>query len=96
MDWVWLTEKALVPVLIASITVGVPALLSLRKFRKENNTQHTETAHALSVMTELMTDVRSQVSEVATKIDEHIGEHRGWLASQNQNQTPVRRKAASR
>jgi hypothetical protein len=93
MDWTWAIEKALIPVLVASITVGVPSIMGLRKFRKENNVQHTETAHALSVMTEILTNLDDKVSQVGTKIDEHLGEHRGWLQAQT---TPTRRKAASR
>lgn len=86
----WL-DVAIVPILVAAITAGIPAMVSVRKFHKQNNEQHTETAHALSVLTDMLGNMDGKVSDVATKIDQHIGEHRAADDLSNR-----RRKAASR
>ena len=61
-------EAVLVPIIVALI-MG-PLVVLLQKMRKENTEQHNEGRH-------LLNRVADKVDDVATKLDEHIGWHKG-------------------
>jgi pyrimidine deaminase RibD-like protein len=61
-------EAVWVPIVVAVITG--PAVVVLQKLRKENSDQHAEGRA-------LMERVADKVDVVATKLDEHIGWHKG-------------------
>ena len=61
-------EAVLVPIVVALITG--PAVVVLQKLRKENSDQHAEGRA-------LLERVADKVDGVATKLDEHIGWHKG-------------------
>lgn len=72
-------ETAIVPIIVALIAVS-PALISMRKFRKENNSQHGETAQSFQAVLSSIQSLHSNVDRVETKIDRHLGEHDGQQA----------------
>lgn len=74
-----LLEVAIVPIVVALIAVS-PALVSMRKFRRENNSQHTETAQSFQAVLSSIHNLDAKVDRVETKIDRHIGEHAGEQA----------------
>lgn len=61
-------EAVWVPIIVALITG--PAVVVLQKLRKENSDQHAEGRA-------LLERVADKVDGVATKLDEHIGWHKG-------------------
>jgi hypothetical protein len=61
-------EAVWVPIVVALITG--PAVVVLQKLRKENSDQHAEGRA-------LLERVADKVDGVATKLDEHIGWHKG-------------------
>ena len=61
-------ETILVPIVVALI--GGPLVVVLQKLRKENSDQHAEGRA-------LLERVADKVDGVATKLDEHIGWHKG-------------------
>jgi len=61
-------EAVWVPIVVAVITG--PAVVVLQKLRKENSDQHAEGRA-------LLERVADKVDGVATKLDEHIGWHKG-------------------
>ena len=71
-----LLEVAVVPIVVALIAVS-PALISMRKFRRENNSQHTETAQSFQAVLSSIRNLDNKVDRVETKIDRHLGEHDG-------------------
>jgi hypothetical protein len=62
METVW------VPIIVA--VIGGPVVVVLQKLRKENTAQHAEGRA-------LLERVADKVDNVATKLDEHIGWHKG-------------------
>ena len=56
------------PIIVAII--GGPVVVVLQKLRKENTAQHAEGRA-------LLERVADKVDNVATKLDEHIGWHKG-------------------
>ncbi len=62
METVW------VPIIVA--VIGGPVVVVLQKLRKENTAQHAEGRA-------LLERVANKVDNVATKLDEHIGWHKG-------------------
>jgi hypothetical protein len=62
METVW------VPIVVA--VIGGPVVVVLQKLRKENTAQHAEGRA-------LLERVADKVDGVATKLDEHIGWHKG-------------------
>lgn len=85
-----LLEVAIVPIVVALIA-ATPAFLSVKKFRKENSSQHTETARSFQAVLSNLNNLDKKIDRVETKIDRHLGEHDG--ATQF---TSRRSKAASR
>ena len=61
-------EAVWVPIVVALITG--PVVVVLQKLRKENSDQHAEGRA-------LLERVADKVDGVATKLDEHIGWHKG-------------------
>ena len=61
-------ETVIVPVVVALITGPVVVLISM--MRRENTEQHSEARH-------LLKQVASKVDKVGSKLDEHIGWHKG-------------------
>jgi len=61
-------ENILVPIVVALI--GGPLVVVIQKLRKENSDQHAEGRA-------LLERVADKVDGVATKLDEHIGWHKG-------------------
>ena len=61
-------ENWFVPILVAII--GGPIMFLLSLLRKENKNQHLEGR-------ELVKEVREKVDRIGTKIDGHIGWHKG-------------------
>ena len=61
-------EAVWVPIVVAVITG--PAVVVLQKLRRENSDQHAEGRA-------LLERVADKVDGVATKLDEHIGWHKG-------------------
>jgi len=61
-------EAVWVPIIVAII--GGPVVVVLQKLRKENTAQHAEGRA-------LLERVANKVDNVATKLDEHIGWHKG-------------------
>jgi hypothetical protein len=61
-------EAILVPILVAVITG--PMVVVLNKLRSENTSQHAESR-------DLLQQVADKVDTVGTKLDEHIGWHKG-------------------
>jgi hypothetical protein len=61
-------ETILVPIVVALI--GGPLVVVIQKLRKENSDQHAEGRA-------LLERVADKVDGVATKLDEHIGWHKG-------------------
>jgi hypothetical protein len=61
-------EAILVPILVAVITG--PMVVILNKLRSENTSQHAESR-------DLLQQVADKVDNVDTKLDEHIGWHKG-------------------
>lgn len=61
-------EAVWVPIVVAVITG--PAVVVLQRLRKENSDQHAEGRA-------LLNKVADKVDSVATKLDEHIGWHKG-------------------
>ncbi|NCA25241.1 MAG: hypothetical protein EBS91_11760 [Betaproteobacteria bacterium] len=61
-------EAVWVPIVVALITG--PAVVVLQKLRRENSDQHAEGRA-------LLERVADKVDGVATKLDEHIGWHKG-------------------
>ena len=61
-------EAVIVPIVVALITGPVVVLVSM--MRKENNEQHSEAR-------QLLKQVASKVDKVGSKLDEHIGWHKG-------------------
>jgi hypothetical protein len=61
-------EAILVPILVAVITG--PMVVILNKLRSENTSQHAESR-------DLLQQVADKVDTVGTKLDEHIGWHKG-------------------
>jgi len=61
-------EAVWVPIIVA--VIGGPVVVVLQKLRKENTAQHAEGRA-------LLERVADKVDNVATKLDEHIGWHKG-------------------
>lgn len=61
-------EAILVPIVVAVITG--PVVVVLNKLRSENTSQHAESR-------DLLQKVADKVDSVGTKLDEHIGWHKG-------------------
>lgn len=61
-------EAILVPIIVAVITG--PAVVVLNRLRSENTSQHAESR-------DLLQKVADKVDSVGTKLDEHIGWHKG-------------------
>ena len=61
-------ETVIVPIIVALI--GGPIVVLLNKVRSENTSQHAEART-------LLRQVATKVDKVGTKLDEHIGWHKG-------------------
>jgi len=61
-------EAVIVPIVVALITG--PVVVVLNKLRSENTDQHAESR-------DLLQKVADKVDNVGTKLDEHIGWHKG-------------------
>jgi len=61
-------EAVIVPLIVAIISG--PIVVVLQKLRKENSEQHAENG-------KLLNRVANKVDEVSSKIDGHIGWHKG-------------------
>ena len=61
-------ESIIVPIVVAII--GGPIVVVLNKLRSENTTQHAESR-------DLLQQVANKVDKVGSKLDEHIGWHKG-------------------
>jgi len=61
-------ETVIVPIVVALITGPVVVLINM--LRKENTQQHAEART-------LLKQVASKVDKVGSKLDEHIGWHKG-------------------
>lgn len=61
-------EAVIVPIVVAVITGPVVVLINM--LRKENTQQHSEART-------LLKQVASKVDKVGSKLDEHIGWHKG-------------------
>lgn len=61
-------ETVLVPIIVA--VIGGPLVVVVQRLRKENSEQHAEGRA-------LLERVADKVDGVATKLDEHIGWHKG-------------------
>lgn len=61
-------EAVIVPIVVAVITGPVVVLINM--LRKENTQQHAEART-------LLKQVASKVDKVGSKLDEHIGWHKG-------------------
>jgi hypothetical protein len=66
LEWVSLV---IVPLAIAIIA-------KLGSFKKDNEAQHAETAHALNIIMSSIQNVDAKVDKVDSKIDVHLGEHK--------------------
>jgi len=61
-------ESIIVPIVVA--VIGGPIVVLLSKVRSENSSQHAEART-------LLRQVAHKVDKVGTKLDEHIGWHKG-------------------
>jgi hypothetical protein len=61
-------ESIIVPIVVA--VIGGPIVVLLSKVRSENTSQHAEARS-------LLRQVATKVDKVGTKLDEHIGWHKG-------------------
>ena len=61
-------EAVIVPIVVALITG--PVVVVLNRLRSENTDQHAESR-------DLLQKVADKVDNVGTKLDEHIGWHKG-------------------
>jgi len=61
-------EAVIVPIVVAVITGPMVVLINM--MRKENTEQHSEAR-------QLLKQVASKVDKVGSKLDEHIGWHKG-------------------
>lgn len=61
-------EAVIVPIVVAVITGPVVVLINM--MRKENTEQHSEAR-------QLLKQVANKVDKVGSKLDEHIGWHKG-------------------
>jgi hypothetical protein len=61
-------ESIIVPIVVA--VIGGPIVVLLSKVRSENTSQHAEARN-------LLRQVATKVDKVGTKLDEHIGWHKG-------------------
>jgi hypothetical protein len=61
-------ESIIVPIVVA--VIGGPIVVLLSKVRSENTSQHAEART-------LLRQVATKVVKVGTKLDEHIGWHKG-------------------
>jgi len=61
-------ESIIVPIVVA--VIGGPIVVLLSKVRSENTSQHAEARS-------LLKQVATKVDKVGTKLDEHIGWHKG-------------------
>lgn len=61
-------ESIIVPIVVA--VIGGPIVVLLSKVRSENTSQHAEART-------LLKQVATKVDKVGTKLDEHIGWHKG-------------------
>jgi hypothetical protein len=61
-------ESIIVPIVVA--VIGGPIVVLLNKVRSENTSQHAEART-------LLRQVAHKVDKVGTKLDEHIGWHKG-------------------
>lgn len=61
-------ETVIVPIVVALITGPVVVLINM--MRKENGEQHAEAR-------QLLKQVANKVDKVGSKLDEHIGWHKG-------------------
>ena len=61
-------ESIIVPIIVA--VIGGPIVVLLSKVRSENTSQHAEARS-------LLRQVATKVDKVGTKLDEHIGWHKG-------------------
>ena len=61
-------ESIIVPIVVA--VIGGPIVVLLNKVRSENTNQHAEART-------LLKQVATKVDKVGTKLDEHIGWHKG-------------------
>lgn len=65
-----------VPVLVALIASGIPAIVQGRKFRNENTSQHNVVSAQLKGIGATLKDLDTKIDRVETKVDEHIGRHK--------------------
>lgn len=66
----------IVPVVVAFIMAGIPAIVAFQRLRKENTDQHAASFNVLE-------NLDKTVNRVETKIDKHLGWHDG-----QENSTP--------
>jgi hypothetical protein len=81
-----LLEYVIVPIIVALITAGIPALLAVRKWRRENADQHAVNLGNIAQQRMLLEtihhdvrDVRDDVKQVRSDLDRHIGEHEALM-----------------
>jgi hypothetical protein len=77
-----IVDYVIVPIVVALISAGIPALLAIRKWRKENAEQHAVNVDSIAQQRMLLEtihddvkDVRDDVKQVRSDLDRHIGEH---------------------
>jgi hypothetical protein len=66
LEWVSLV---IVPLLVA-------LLMRQGSFKKDNESQHAETAQSLSIIMSSIQNVDAKVDKVDSKLDMHLGEHK--------------------
>lgn len=65
-----------VPVIVALIVSGIPAIVQGRKFRNENTSQHNSVTAKLEGIGSTLKELDKTIDRVETKIDEHVGRHK--------------------
>lgn len=60
--------EIIVPIVVAFIMAGIPAIVGFRRLRKENTEQHAQSYS-------LLESLDKSVNRVETKVDSHLGWH---------------------
>jgi peptidoglycan hydrolase CwlO-like protein len=64
-----------IPVTVALIASGIPAVVQGRKFRDQNSTQHQSVSAQLTHIGTSLKNLDEKIERVETKVDQHIGRH---------------------
>lgn len=73
-EWVFF---AIVPILVALIGILGRMLVEGKKAKRDNDSQHKAVSNNLTALMFSIRSLERKIDRVETKIDQHLGEHRG-------------------